>query len=466
MKKECVICTEKYNESNRKEVKCQYCEFKACRECNEKYVLDETVVKCMNVDCNKEWTRKYMVSVFTKSFMNKKWKKHREKVLYDQQVALLPSTQEAALYRKDRDDISGELREIKKKIRELRRYETNLGLKLNMIDNGRYNRNSEVQSAFVRACPIEGCLGYLKHNWLCGLCKRLTCSKCYLVKDVDHKCDEDDVKTAELMKNNTKPCPKCSTGIFKIDGCDQMWCTNCHTGFSWVTGRIETNVHNPHYFEWMRLNGREANFGREEYYVCGEELTNRTWTILDGLMLNNGVPGEERKKMMYKIQSIMHLHGTGTHMRPRGIDEMNEELRVMYLLKYIDEKQFKERTQRENKKNEKDRECYGIIILMIRMFTEIIFRLIEEMDKIKNEGLNVDNNNVIASMIVMNKYNEEIDGLKEYVNECFGDIADTYGTQQKEIRFYNTIYGYEKILLEGERGGTIKRMSRDVIVNS
>jgi hypothetical protein len=45
-------------------------------------------------------------------------------------------------------------------------------------------------------------------------------------------------------------------------------------------------------------------------------------------------------------------------------------------------------------------------------------------------------------------------------------IADTYGTQQKEIRFYNTIYGYEKILLEGERGGTIKRMSRDVIVNS
>ena len=38
-----------------------------------------------------------------------------------------------------------------------------------------------------------------------------------------------------------------------------MWCTQCHTAFSWRTGEIETHVvHNPHYFQWMREQGSGA----------------------------------------------------------------------------------------------------------------------------------------------------------------------------------------------------------------
>jgi hypothetical protein len=36
-----------------------------------------------------------------------------------------------------------------------------------------------------------------------------------------------------------------------------MWCTQCRTAFSWITGNIETTVvHNPHYYQWMRETGQ------------------------------------------------------------------------------------------------------------------------------------------------------------------------------------------------------------------
>jgi hypothetical protein len=31
-----------------------------------------------------------------------------------------------------------------------------------------------------------------------------------------------------------------------------MWCTICHTAFSWKTGKEEFNIHNPHAFEYYR----------------------------------------------------------------------------------------------------------------------------------------------------------------------------------------------------------------------
>ena len=113
---------------------------------------------------------------------------------------------------------------------------------------------------FVRACPAGDCRGFLSQVWKCGMCDNWTCPDCHevkgLEKDGPHMCDPNSVETAKMLAKDSRPCPKCASVIFKIDGCDQMFCTQCHTAFSWRTGRVEMGtIHNPHYYEYQRQRG-------------------------------------------------------------------------------------------------------------------------------------------------------------------------------------------------------------------
>ena len=83
----------------------------------------------------------------------------------------------------------------------------------------------------------------------CCICILYTCPDCLTIigenKNEEHKCDENSVKSAEMIKKDTRPCPTCGERIFKIEGCDQMFCTAprkdgsgfCETPFSWKTGK-------------------------------------------------------------------------------------------------------------------------------------------------------------------------------------------------------------------------------------
>jgi hypothetical protein len=51
-----------------------------------------------------------------------------------------------------------------------------------------------------------------------------------------------------VVMQETKPCPQCRVPIQKSEGCDQMWCTRCHTAFDWSSLRVlpSSQIHNPH----------------------------------------------------------------------------------------------------------------------------------------------------------------------------------------------------------------------------
>ena len=131
----------------------------------------------------------------------------------------------------------------------------------NTITDGAATEKKREVAAFVKPCPAPDCKGFLSTAWKCGLCDQYTCPDCHdlkgLNRDIEHTCDAEKVATARLISREAKNCPKCGVSICKIEGCDQMFCTQCNTGFDWRTGKIAAGpVHNPHYFAWLQAQGR------------------------------------------------------------------------------------------------------------------------------------------------------------------------------------------------------------------
>ena len=216
----CQICDYNINISTRKLISCPYCGFDACKTCCETYILGESSVKCMNNSCGREWTRQFIKSAFTATFINGKLKKHQEQQLFDNERALLPATQPVVERQIQMEEYDNAIKKLQEKIYELNIKKREKQQKLWRLRN----RTGAIERAeFVRACPDEECRGFLSTQWKCGICQKWSCPDCHEIKGLDrevaHECNADVLATARLLANDTKPCPKCRTGIFKIDGC-------------------------------------------------------------------------------------------------------------------------------------------------------------------------------------------------------------------------------------------------------
>lgn len=118
-------------------------------------------------------------------------------------------------------------------------------------------KNNGLPKIFDFVCPEQDCLGKLyktDDGYKCNICNSIFCLHCLgKINNGVHACDIQEVNTFIDIIRNTVPCPKCSTRIYRISGCDDMFCTNCHTGFSYKTGKIKHgNFHNPHRQEFIR----------------------------------------------------------------------------------------------------------------------------------------------------------------------------------------------------------------------
>ena len=456
IRSECVICAEQFNKSTRICVTCDFCNFEACRLCCEKYLLLETSAKCMNPPCGKPWSRRFLVENFTSVFVNKKMRDHVEKVFLDMELALLPATQPRVEQIIHRENQILQIHEIDRQIKALSRRRRQLVYGNDENDvNTQDRQDREERRHFTRACPASDCRGYLSTQWKCGLCQQFTCSDCHVLKgrerDCDHTCSPEDLSTARLLDSDTKPCPKCAMGIFKINGCDMMFCTQCHTAFNWRTGRIEVRqetVHNPHYFEWLRTQNENGNGVQPPIRgaagtggagpLCVPQLNNAVISTIRlksrerrgrlgvvplavGRVARSTVAfadASNTEKIIHIVTLIMHFAHTDMpifHL-DMGADN-NEELRIRYMRNIISEEKFKVTLQRQHKKREKKNEIYQIFLTFKVGVTEIIYRFMHEMNDMQND-LNQLEQRTVA----------ELNALREYCNTHLALVSKLYSS--------------------------------------
>lgn len=402
--------------------------------------------------CQKVWTRKFVTETFPKTWVNKEWKAMNSRVAVEREKALLPATVAVVENRKEIERMKAEVEQITVEMRRL----TNRRWALQrQIQAGGSVVTTEVKS-FGHKCPDEDCRGYLSTQWKCGMCDKWTCPDCHVIKgnsrDAQHTCDPDVKATAQFLAKDTKPCPKCSTPIHKIEGCDQMWCTQCHTAFSWRRGTIETRIHNPHYYEWQRQqNGGAAprNFGDFE---CGRDLGDQRANryihdILSrvGLMDHLSTPQKAQMETVAKyiplfVRKTVHLQlHDGERFRTDNVVN-NLEVRVRYLKKDINDKQFASKVHAAYKAHEKKKDIADVIQLQVQGVTDIIYRIADFLKRTV-----APKKNDLGQMCYIKMKPEwadkvsdmfsEVKQLTDYSNGILEEHAKTYGCKTWKIAY-------------------------------
>jgi hypothetical protein len=353
VKGECGICVEKYNKMTRKSVTCPHCDHQCCATCIKTYVLGSVHIHhCMN--CRKEWSVEFMNEMFPASFLKYEYRQQRETILFEEEKTYLPALMPEA-------ERMGQIKILEKKfnvlrmekqknhdnedqlVRNQRQTERILDEKLGNVYSELHKLSLKTQKEkkeFSVKCPIGECRGFLDPKYHCGICNTDVCKDCYKNKMEEHKCDPNDVATVTELKTHTKPCPKCQVRIYKTDGCDQMFCTQCHTAFSWTTGQVELGIiHNPHYLEQLRAGNIRDPRHRQDHGGCGPVPA---FEIILDVMRKAKVASFDRDEIQLYYQNCLH-HRNWTLVRLAERTDRDKD-RLAYLMGEMEEKTFKQRT--------------------------------------------------------------------------------------------------------------------------
>lgn len=354
----CSVCYEPFNKTHRFKVSCPFCDLAACKTCVQTYILSSTHdPHCMG--CKHELNREFIDSFCTKVFRNNDFKRHREDVLLDREKARMPETQPYVTRELEIRSLRISYVYMIYLVGCMRTYDefterTRLCLGdtlrstvVAILETMQALRHTDVavESTVVctRACPSAECRGFLTDDWVCGICKETFCTACHEVLTTDHACDPNTVKTMKLLKRDTKPCPKCSIPIYRMEGCAQMWCTQCHTAFDWRTGHIETGrIHNPHYFEFKKRTREHGDI------PCGGRPTYRELKMAGA-----------SKKILDIALELYRMERELMYRYAYMFDD-NLYLRIKYMLKEMTDGAFKKELQRRDKYNSKMRDIRDI----------------------------------------------------------------------------------------------------------
>jgi hypothetical protein len=396
----CLICCEKFNKSTHLRVDCKGCDDSSdvvCRTCSQTFILNSiNNPHCML--CKSEWEREFMTTYLTKTFVNNKLKTHTEEIFMDREISKLPDTQEYVQHLKHIDRSKNLIQDCvteKNKLLRLLKKQTDMERDLRYELNALYidtpeDTKGRTEKKFTYKCPGGDCKGFLSEKWACGLCDVKYCKDCMEPNDEDHECDKERKETFQLIKKDTKPCPKCGELIFKLDGCNQMWCTVCHTTFDWITGKTEDGaVHNPEYYRWVREGGR--TLARNPLDVpprdpCGLIDQRDLLYLMRNIFkpkqngLRNHVVDCPETVIIFNIHRMINHIGfkCRDHTTRHDIDNRQlRDLRAKYLLNTLNKETWKRQLQIIEKSNKKKQDYINIWNLIRIILNESVAKIVQ-----------------------------------------------------------------------------------------
>ena len=354
------------------------------------------------MSCQTCLTDDFVLNNTSVSWRTNKYKVYRESLLFDIEKSRFPETQNLAeALKKHPLNTTGIL------------LRTLLLLAKNISSSGPVAKKPK--NNVIMACITTDCNGFLNNDYTCGICDVIVCVDCHEKKVDAHLCDKNTVESIKALKAEAKSCPKCATLISKIDGCDQMWCTQCHVTFSWRTGRVENgHTHNPHYYEWMRKNGGlprapgdvgACGFpGLDDIYAALPDYRNTI--VYDG----HAQVKKSRNAIIFEIILNIHrniLHNEDIRARLTITPPDNMDLRAAYMCGgHLKEKEFKKTIQKRDKAYRKSL-AKSHIYQMTHTVAGDIFRKL------------LDDKNLLDAMAAL-------DTLTEYSNNCLTKVEQAY----------------------------------------
>lgn len=435
-KRDCIICCSEQKTF----VKCGLCDYECCAECLKTYILgSNNDFICMNNECRKPIPQKTLLSVYTKKWLKDKkngYFAHLDRVYVEEERAKIPQTLPQVEIERKRMKLDEDMNNIRTlfrdgvitedKYKELEAEIFKLYREINLI------QPSEV---YIQNCPVDGCRGLIKDDYTCPICDVHICNQCREPLKPDHKCNPDTIKTINSMKRNTKACPKCAALIFKIDGCDQMFCTKCHTAFSWKTGMIETgHIHNPHYFQYLRdTHGYiPRNPGDVQDGVCPDFPDVRTFMTSNchvGVLTTNEISMRDRIiRMVYNPQ--MFVLQNNIAITERDLDNS----RISYLLGLVTEKTWHEMIFKAKRELKIARSMYEIIGGLRTVLSPLITTLTLD-----------------HSRLAWDTFFSQAEKIREYFNECiynelcmYEDSIDLISSEWFMINYQRVRNGYTR----------------------
>ena len=451
---DCPICCEDYNNSTRAAVKCECgdCEYTACKTCQRQYLTNTTTdPHCMK--CRGAWSQGFMVRCLNRSFVAGDFRKHRSALLLEKEIAKMPDTMEAAerykrWHREEKvaDRIRDQVLDLKVQIRALQTTEWEHRDRVRALRYGK--AELEEKKRFIMPCPHEACRGFLSTQYKCEICQLHTCSKCFNIighnKTDDHECDAGDVASAELIKKETKGCPSCGTRICKIDGCDQMWCVECHQAFSWRTGRIDNGtVHNPHFYQFQRTQNNGQVPRNPADVPCGGLCG---WHQLRTHVLNKiyvrGEVGPEGKSL---YDRILALHRVVAHITNHDVPDTrrrvealgdSESLRIDYIIGERSKEELGNTVCRNDILRRKYTEMLHIYDLLSTVGIDLFRTLVDGQVGAPAAGLRARDpefEGLVTEQLAM------YEALRIYCNEQFVNVSVTFNQTVPQMSEYWTI---------------------------